>query len=549
MAPDVSNVFLWLSAASDEQNQSKSQIDAMEELIRRLAREIYSQGGTIVHGMHPVITKWLVEELQTIPEDRRKNALQLVVSQFFQSSFADEYSKTVSVIRTPASEHDRDASLWEMRHDLSMRCNAFLAIGGKLHLEAKGRAGITVEIDVAKNAGLPCYILGGFGGDACHYAENNRLDNLKNGLSSSENAELIMCSDVEKVLLLLKDGLSRLPLETSARNLRSRQRACSGRFRILSLNGGGIKGAFSAAVITAIENEYNCSIAKYFDLIAGTSTGGLIALGLGAGVKADRILRLYKEKGAVIFPKGCALWRMVKWVMSRKYGDSGLRAALSEMVSAGNGGKRLGDSCCRLLIPSFSADNGKMQYFTTPHAEFCNSDRDVNMIDIALATSAAPTYFPPAKVVHACSVGRYLDGGVGANMPALMAVLHAIHYLGVDRSQIDVLSIGTTTRSKGYLSIPKGLKSWFLTGKIVDLYSNAQESFMQDGLEMLLRPEQFLHIDSIANDGDFSIDELDNVDQLIARGEASIREEKISAVLKSRFINGVSAANWRTISQ
>lgn len=543
--PDISNVVLWLSAASDNKNQTAEEIEKMEVLIRRLAREIYSQGGTIVHGMHPVITKWLVEELNTIPEDRRKTALQLVVSQFFPSDLADEYSQTITVIRIPASDKGLDASLWEIRRALSFRCNSFVAIGGKLHLDAKGRAGITIEIDFARNAGLPCYVLGGFGGDAHRYAESNRLDNLRNGLSLSENVKITESHSVEESFNLLIEGLSRLPLESSAQSLRDGLGTWPSRFRILSLNGGGIKGAFSAAVLTAIENEYKCSITDYFDLVAGTSTGGLIALGLGAGVKAEKILSLYKEKGSVIFPQGCALWRKLKWFLSGKYGDQGLKSAVSEIVTDGNGEKRLMDSCCRLLISSFSADNGEMRYFTTPHAEFCKTDGEVSMIDVALATSAAPTYFQPANVAHGCSKGRYLDGGVGANMPALAAVLHAVHYLGVAPSQIDVLSIGTTTKDMGYMNIPKGIKGWLSKGKIIELYSNAQESFMKDGLSMLLRPEQFLHIDSVANDGDFSIDELKNVGLLISRGESSIRKENVAFILKSKFMNGVRVANWQ----
>lgn len=133
-------------------------------------------------------------------------------------------------------------------------------------------------------------------------------------------------------------------------------------------------------------------------------------------------------------------------------------------------------------------------------------------------------------------------------MPALAAVLHAVHYLGVSPSQIDVLSIGTTTKDMGYLNIPKGIMGWLSKGKIIDLYSNAQESFMKDGLTMLLRPEQFLHIDSIANDGDFSIDDLKNIALLISRGEFSIRKEDVASVLKSRFINGVPVINWKTMA-
>lgn len=553
MNPDVSNVVLWLSAATDESNQSPSQVAGMESIVRKLAREVYAQGGTIVHGMHPVISRWLVEELESIPEDRRRDALKLVVSQFFLAkttspNLADEYSKTITVICTPPSDKGRDASLREMRRVLSTLCNAFVAVGGKLHLEAKGRAGITEEIDFARNAGLPCYILGGFGGDSHRYVENNRIDNLRNGLSCAENTKLSNCNAINETSSLLLEGLSRLPLEISSRRLREKNADWSGRFRILSLNGGGVKGAFSAAVLTAIENEYKCSIADYFDLIAGTSTGGLIALGLGAGARANKILDLYRDNGAKIFPQSHRFLRIIQRLKTEKYQVNGLKSVLSEIVPD-DSSKCLRDSCCRLLIPSYSADDGEMRYFTTPHAEYCKFDGAVRMIDVALATSAAPTYFPPAKVKHGCSVGRYLDGGVGANMPVLIAVLHAVHCFGVLPTQIDVLSIGTTSKAKGYLRIPKGLIGWIRKGKIVDLYSNAQESFMRQGCDQLLRPGQILHIDSPANDGDFSIDGLKNISQLISRGEASIRKEEVAAVLKSKFINGIQVADWKALQR
>lgn len=546
MNPDISNVVLWLSAATDEQHQSLEQLAGMEGLIRTLVREVYTQGGTIVHGMHPVISKWLVGELESISEDRRRGALKLVVSQFFlekapSPTLADEYSKTITVIRTPADDKGRDASLRKMRHELSTLCNAFIAVGGKLHLDAKGRAGITEEIDFARNAGLPCYVLGGFGGDAKRYIENNRVDNLRNGLSRTENVKLTESRKVNETFSLIVEGLSRLPLEISARRLREGKSIWPGRFRILSLSGGGIKGAFSAAVLSAIEKVYGCRIADYFDLVAGTSTGGLIALGLGAGADARKLLDFYRDKREDVFPQGTAMFRYLRWFLSGKYGAKGLEMALSEIV----GNKSLKESCCRLLIPSFSADDGQMRYFTTPHNDFCQSDGDVSMFDVARATSAAPSYFPPAEVRYGCSVSRCLDGGVGANMPALIAILHAVHYLGVNPSQIDVLSIGTTMTAKGYIHVPKGLNGWLSKGKIVDLYSNAQESFMENGLHLILRSNQFLHIDSLANDGDFSIDGLKRVEQLISRGESAIRREDIAEVLKGKFMNGVPVADWK----
>ena len=123
MHPDISNVVLWLSAATDENHQSPEQLSRVENYIRMLAREVYAQRGTIVHGMHPVISKWLVGELESIPEDCRRGALKLVVSQYFldktpSPTLADEYAQTITVIRTPADDMGRDASLRKMRHEL-----------------------------------------------------------------------------------------------------------------------------------------------------------------------------------------------------------------------------------------------------------------------------------------------------------------------------------------------------------------------------------------------------------------------------------------------
>jgi patatin-like phospholipase/acyl hydrolase len=123
------------------------------------------------------------------------------------------------------------------------------------------------------------------------------------------------------------------------------------RFRILSLDGGGIKGAFTAAVLAEWENKTGRVIVDHFDLITGTSTGGIIALGLGLGIPAEQILRFYKEQGPKIFPNITPQQKLslnIRHLWEPKYSAEPLREALQGVF----GDKRLKDAKCRLLIPT-----------------------------------------------------------------------------------------------------------------------------------------------------------------------------------------------------
>ena len=111
-------------------------------------------------------------------------------------------------------------------------------------------------------------------------------------------------------------------------------------FRILSLDGGGIKGAFTASVLTAIEEEIGQRIGDYFDLIAGTSTGGILALGLGFRIPAETIRDFYKEMGPLIFPATGRLGvqGFLRQLFGPKHSDAKLRAAFEKVL----GGRKFG---------------------------------------------------------------------------------------------------------------------------------------------------------------------------------------------------------------
>ena len=209
-------------------------------------------------------------------------------------------------------------------------------------------------------------------------------------------------------------------------------------FKILSIDGGGIKGIFPAAILTYLEE--NCldgqPIGDYFDLIAGTSTGGIIALGLGAGLTARSLLDLYVNEGHRVFPpeQRASSQRLLSRLSRNRYD----RAALDELLLQALGTRTLRESRYRLLIPATEAKHGDPAVYKTPHHPGYFLDGDKPMVEVAAATSAAPTYLSP--VIQDGYI--LLDGGIWANNPTMMGLVEALTCFTVQREQIVILSIG-----------------------------------------------------------------------------------------------------------
>jgi uncharacterized protein len=215
-------------------------------------------------------------------------------------------------------------------------------------------------------------------------------------------------------------------------------------FRILAIDGGGIRGIFPAAVLAGLEERYLCgrSVADYFDLIAGTSTGGIIALGLGAGLTSGDLQRLYIERGDEIFPPcgpgvvGRIERRLRTWrrVLRYSYDQEALARVLRERL----GHISFGASRSRLCIPSFDGVHGEVYIFKTPHHPDFDRDLQESMVKIALATSAAPTYYRPLRDAGY----TFVDGGVWANNPVMIGLTEALTSFNVERERVRILSIG-----------------------------------------------------------------------------------------------------------
>lgn len=170
-------------------------------------------------------------------------------------------------------------------------------------------------------------------------------------------------------------------------------------FRILSLDGGGIRGVFPAAFLARLEEHLEHSIGHYFDLIAGTSTGGIIAIGLGLGLAASDILKLYVDQGPTIFDQGHGAvenWvrqalRGMAHLFVTKHASAPLHRALEDVF----GRRRLGKSRTRLVIPAWHPVLERVYIYKTAHHPRLETDYKQPAIDAAMATAAAPTFLKP----------------------------------------------------------------------------------------------------------------------------------------------------------
>lgn len=211
-------------------------------------------------------------------------------------------------------------------------------------------------------------------------------------------------------------------------------------FRILSIDGGGIRGILPLAILARLEETHlgGASIANFFDMVAGTSTGGIIALGLGAGKRASDILKLYMDRGGEVFPDHSwfAKRALAAWHILFNRCDT---TQLTELIDAVLGEGRLWQSKIRLCIPSAETRHFEAAVFKTPHHPDYKIDWKRTMSHIAKATSAAPSFFRPLQGDDGY---EFVDGGIWANNPIMVAVADALACFAIRREQIRVLSLG-----------------------------------------------------------------------------------------------------------
>lgn len=279
----------------------------------------------------------------------------------------------------------------------------------------------------------------------------------------------------------------------------------NGELQILALDGGGIKGLFSAAILAKLEEKLSARIVDHFDLITGTSTGGLIALGLGLGMAPHDIVRFYTQAGSRVFANPLG-WRSALRLVRRKYPAVTLRQALTAQDALGD--KKLGDSSKRLVIPSYNLGQDRVRLFKTPHHPRLRTDWRLPAWQVAMATSAAPTYFPACREI--CST-RLIDGGVWANNPAVVGIAEGVSMLECPLERIRVLSIGTTDSRKNRRRALDmgGIVQWLMKHDVIEVLTRGQSEGISGLAGHLLGPDKFFRIDSVVPHGLYNLDHAD----------------------------------------
>jgi uncharacterized protein len=285
-------------------------------------------------------------------------------------------------------------------------------------------------------------------------------------------------------------------------------------WRILAIDGGGIKGTFPAAFLAELEQQLGEPIVDYFDLIAGTSTGGIIALGLGLGLSAKEILELYEKNAHRIFPRSRG--SAIRGVFRAKYANAALRQVLHEVF----GQRLLGESKTRLVIPSLNLATEYVHLYKTSHHPGLTNDLSVPAVEVALATVAAPTYFP----VHLSPEGiPFIDGSVWARNPMGLAVIEAIGILGWPRASTRVLSLGCTAAhlDVSWTSWKKhtSLGATFWAARLSEIFMKAQSSSAIVTAQALLGSENVVRIDPDMSQHHFTLDGVQHVPLLRQLGQ------------------------------
>jgi hypothetical protein len=289
-------------------------------------------------------------------------------------------------------------------------------------------------------------------------------------------------------------------------------------FKILAIDGGGIRGVFPAQILKRIKEELSIEFCQKIQIITGTSTGAIIAAGLAIEYPIEQIVDLYKTEGHKIFHRNYSEFlNKYNWkgLLQSKYNNLYLKEILNNVFK----NLTLSETKSKLMIPASDASNGSVFIFKSNYDENFVRDKDIKIADAVLASCSAPTFFNPVKVKE------YLlaDGGLWANNPSLIALTEAMgRRFKKDKSQIRILSLGTGLGKKYY--DPKddnkdwGFKRWGLG--LISTVMNLQSINVDNIVRFILDNDdnRFVRI-NFDTDCEVALDDVDSVDNLVARAD------------------------------
>lgn len=278
-------------------------------------------------------------------------------------------------------------------------------------------------------------------------------------------------------------------------------------FRVLSLDGGGMRGTYTATYLSRVAHAFaqrrgvgRLDIGAAFDLIVGTSTGGIIGSALAVGVELEKVVELYGFHGAAIFERrlpdrvgldlAMDLWKRPE---ALKRGEAALKADLEDVLGPMTLGELYKTRKIALAITAVELSQHRSWVFKTPHLEAITNHRDdgYKLVDVCLATSAAPIYRSLAAVDHPDGThgfNVFADGGLWANNPVLAGLVEALEMAPKARP-IHIFCLGTCPRPEGEQigreEVHRGLAAWRFGGMAASLSIDAQE-FAYDNMARML---------------------------------------------------------------
>ena len=290
-------------------------------------------------------------------------------------------------------------------------------------------------------------------------------------------------------------------------------------FRILAIDGGGIRGLYAAYILKRIHEEFKVKFSEHFDLIVGTSTGSIIAGLIAVDHPIEKVVLLYEIEGKnIFFSNSFSLSGLCK----SKYSKTHLERVLNKEL----GNKTLSDvKNTRLVIPATDIANGQVFVFKSSYLDEFVRDRNTKIVDAILSSCSAPTYFDPQKI------DNYLlaDGGLWANNPALVGFTEAMGKLEIAKDDIRILSIGTGIGKHYYKIDGAEARNWGLLNgwerqKLIDTILNLQSISTENIVKFLLKQESYLRL-NFSTDTNLSLDRIDILEELKTRADRTFTYE------------------------
>lgn len=306
-------------------------------------------------------------------------------------------------------------------------------------------------------------------------------------------------------------------------------------FHVLALDGGGTRGIYPAQILACIEQQGGVPIKDQFDLLAGTSTGAIIAGAAAAEVPMTEVVKLFEKESRRIFRK--------RWLNSLHVQSKYSTQPLQEVVGRCVGGLTLGQISTPLMIMGSDVSSGTVRVFKSRYLENLDepyvNDARVELSDAILASCAAPTYFDPVSVRDVLLA----DGGLWANNPSVTALTEAVSKFQRAIEQVWILSIGTGHSVTVYSRKNRwGLLTGWERRKLVS-YVLRLQSDASTNMAKLLLDDRYLRLDPEI--GHWELDDIDHLDNLraMATRDFACRSKEIMKNLKTSDRRDTGAVN------